>query len=174
VSALMSEDTMSLNLFDDIVVEARRTKVAGVEGDTTWFGQVDGEPLSAVTFVRVDGILQGSIRTARGVFSVEPVAGGPDYLIRQLNPSAPLPELPPLVPPQPPSRIESFRQPDEKVDESDVFDVLVHERPYRESFTWEQAAAEIRAGAGTHFDPEVVEAFVALGPERWAAGSESI
>ena len=57
---------------------------------------------------------------------------------------------------------------------ADVFDVLLHERPYKEAWTAGQAAAEIRAGAGTHFDPEVVEAFVALGPERWAAGSESI
>jgi len=149
VSALMSEDTMSLNLFDDIVVEARRTKVAGVEGDTTWFGQVDGEPLSAVTFVRVDGILQGSIRTARGVFSVEPVAGGPDYLIRQLNPSAPLPELPPLVPPQPPSRIESFRQPDEKVDESDVFEVLVlYTEAARREAGGDDAAVKARIALG--------------------------
>jgi putative nucleotidyltransferase with HDIG domain len=53
---------------------------------------------------------------------------------------------------------------------ADVFDVLVHERPYRESFTWEQAAAEIRAGAGTQFDPEVVRAFEDLGPTGWAVG----
>jgi putative two-component system response regulator len=52
---------------------------------------------------------------------------------------------------------------------ADVFDVLVHERPYRESFTWEQAAGEIRAGAGSQFDPEVVRAFEALGRAGWAA-----
>jgi putative two-component system response regulator len=57
---------------------------------------------------------------------------------------------------------------------ADVFDVLLHERPYKEAWTVGQAAAEIRAGAGTQFDPDVVEAFVALGPERWAAGSESV
>jgi putative nucleotidyltransferase with HDIG domain len=50
---------------------------------------------------------------------------------------------------------------------ADVFDVLVHERPYRESFTWEQAADEIRAGAGSQFDPGVVRAFEALGPTGW-------
>jgi putative nucleotidyltransferase with HDIG domain len=53
---------------------------------------------------------------------------------------------------------------------ADVFDVLVHERPYRDSFTWEQAAGEIRAGAGTQFDPEVVRAFDELGPAGWAVG----
>src|SRR4051794_8590009 len=51
---------------------------------------------------------------------------------------------------------------------ADVFDVLVHERPYRESFTWEQAAGEIRAGAGTQFDPEVVRVFDALGQSGWS------
>jgi putative nucleotidyltransferase with HDIG domain len=53
---------------------------------------------------------------------------------------------------------------------ADVFDVLVHERPYRDSFTWEQAAAEIRAGTGTQFDPDVVRAFEELGPAGWAVG----
>ncbi len=40
---------------------------------------------------------------------------------------------------------------------ADVFDVLVHERPYKESWTVEAAAEEIRRGAGTQFDPDVVE-----------------
>jgi HD-GYP domain-containing protein (c-di-GMP phosphodiesterase class II) len=47
---------------------------------------------------------------------------------------------------------------------ADVFDVLVHERPYKESWTVEAAAEEIRQGAGTQFDPEVVRAFDALDP----------
>jgi putative nucleotidyltransferase with HDIG domain len=50
---------------------------------------------------------------------------------------------------------------------ADVFDVLVHERPYKESWTVEAAADEIRRGAGTDFDPEVVQAFTRLGPEGW-------
>ena len=50
---------------------------------------------------------------------------------------------------------------------ADVFDVLVHERPYKESWTVEAAAEEIRRGAGTQFDPEVVKAFEALGEGAW-------
>jgi HD-GYP domain-containing protein (c-di-GMP phosphodiesterase class II) len=46
---------------------------------------------------------------------------------------------------------------------ADVFDVLVHERPYKESWTVEAAAEEIRRGAGTQFDPDVVRAFEELG-----------
>src|SRR4051794_38852293 len=52
---------------------------------------------------------------------------------------------------------------------ADVFDVLVHERPYKESWTVEAAAEEIRRGAGTQFDPEVVRAFEALGAGAWQA-----
>ena len=50
---------------------------------------------------------------------------------------------------------------------ADVFDVLVHERPYKESWTVEAAAEEIRRGAGTQFDPQVVDAFEALGATAW-------
>jgi putative nucleotidyltransferase with HDIG domain len=53
---------------------------------------------------------------------------------------------------------------------ADVFDVLMHERPYKDSWTPEAAAEEIRAGSGTQFCPRVVEAFEALAAERVAAG----
>jgi HD-GYP domain-containing protein (c-di-GMP phosphodiesterase class II) len=53
---------------------------------------------------------------------------------------------------------------------ADVFDVLMHERPYKESWTVEAAAEEIRGGAGTQFDPEVVRAFEAIGAGAWQAG----
>jgi putative nucleotidyltransferase with HDIG domain len=53
---------------------------------------------------------------------------------------------------------------------ADVFDVLVHERPYKEAWTVEDAAQEIRAGAGAQFDPDVVAAFDALGAGSWTAG----
>jgi putative nucleotidyltransferase with HDIG domain len=52
---------------------------------------------------------------------------------------------------------------------ADVFDVLVHERPYKESWTVEAAAEEIRRGAGTQFAPAAVEAFERLGPAVWRA-----
>jgi putative two-component system response regulator len=52
---------------------------------------------------------------------------------------------------------------------ADVFDVLVHERPYKDSWTVEAAVEEIRRGAGAQFAPAAVEAFEALGPAVWAA-----
>src|SRR5215208_6526051 len=50
---------------------------------------------------------------------------------------------------------------------ADVFDVLVHERPYKDSWSVEAAAEEIRTGAGTQFDAEIVQAFDELGPAAW-------
>jgi response regulator RpfG family c-di-GMP phosphodiesterase len=52
---------------------------------------------------------------------------------------------------------------------ADVFDILVHERPYKDAFSVEDAAEEIRGGAGSQFDPEIVEAFADLGPRVWLA-----
>jgi putative two-component system response regulator len=45
---------------------------------------------------------------------------------------------------------------------ADVFDALAHERPYKEAWPMDRALAEIERGAGTHFDPEVVRAFMTL------------
>ena len=45
---------------------------------------------------------------------------------------------------------------------ADTFDAMYSTRPYRTRMPLEQAAAEIRKGAGTQFDPAVVDAFNAL------------
>lgn len=43
---------------------------------------------------------------------------------------------------------------------ADVFDALTSRRPYKEPWPLEKAVDTIRSDSGTHFDPEVVEAFV--------------
>ncbi len=43
---------------------------------------------------------------------------------------------------------------------ADVFDALSHKRCYKEAWSIEDAFAEIQNSAGTHFDPEVVLAFM--------------
>jgi response regulator RpfG family c-di-GMP phosphodiesterase len=44
---------------------------------------------------------------------------------------------------------------------ADVFDALVSKRCYKEPFTFEKAISIIQEGSGNHFDPKVVEAFLA-------------
>ena len=45
---------------------------------------------------------------------------------------------------------------------ADVLDALTHARPYKRAWPLEEALAEIARGRGAHFDPEVVDACVAL------------
>jgi putative two-component system response regulator len=42
---------------------------------------------------------------------------------------------------------------------ADAYDILTHERPWKEQWTPAQARAELQRGAGTQFDPAVVAAF---------------
>jgi len=44
---------------------------------------------------------------------------------------------------------------------ADVYDALTSERPYKPAFDHEVARTLIRAQSGAHFDPDVVEAFLA-------------
>jgi putative nucleotidyltransferase with HDIG domain len=44
---------------------------------------------------------------------------------------------------------------------ADVFDALTHDRPYKAAWPAEQAIARIRRGSDTHFDPLIVDAFLA-------------
>lgn len=49
----------------------------------------------------------------------------------------------------------------------DVYDALTSDRPYRKAWSKAEAMAHIRLQAGIHFDPDVVEAFLArVGPTR--------
>ncbi len=44
----------------------------------------------------------------------------------------------------------------------DVYDAITSVRPYRQPMPPEEARATLKAGSGTHFDPTVVEAFLAM------------
>jgi len=48
----------------------------------------------------------------------------------------------------------------------DVFDALTSERSYRKALSREETIAELERGAGTQFDPVVLEAFLALAEAR--------
>ena len=48
---------------------------------------------------------------------------------------------------------------------ADVFDALTSKRPYKEPLSVEKSLAIIREGRGSHFDPDVVDAFFAIQDE---------
>jgi HD-GYP domain-containing protein (c-di-GMP phosphodiesterase class II) len=49
---------------------------------------------------------------------------------------------------------------------ADVWDALVSDRPYREGWVQDRARKVIVEGAGSHFDPRVVEAFLVVMAEN--------
>ncbi len=50
----------------------------------------------------------------------------------------------------------------------DVFDALTHDRPYRKALPWPEVSRLMRAGRGTHFEPRLLDIFLARLPEWWA------
>ncbi len=48
---------------------------------------------------------------------------------------------------------------------ADVYDALISSRIYKQPYTHEEAVAQIAQGSGTHFDPDVAEAFLAIQDE---------
>lgn len=64
---------------------------------------------------------------------------------------------------------------------ADVFDALTHPRPYKQAWPVEEAVEEIQGLRGRQFDPEVVDAFMALDPRGlvdlpgdWDAGGDPL
>jgi putative two-component system response regulator len=54
----------------------------------------------------------------------------------------------------------------------DVFDALTHDRPYKKAWPIDQALEEIKCQRGQHFDPEIVDQFLALPFEELAHSIE--
>lgn len=48
---------------------------------------------------------------------------------------------------------------------ADVFDALSMKRPYKDAWSLDRVVAHLQAGAGAHFDPRLVDAFVAILPQ---------
>jgi len=51
----------------------------------------------------------------------------------------------------------------------DTFDAMTSDRPYRRALSDAEAQAEIERGAGSQFDPRVVERFLAVDSQKWSA-----
>ncbi|WP_298445154.1 HD domain-containing phosphohydrolase [uncultured Ferrimonas sp.] len=48
---------------------------------------------------------------------------------------------------------------------SDVFDALTSDRPYKSAWSVDETMAQIQAGRGSHFDPNLVDIFLSLQPQ---------
>ena len=57
---------------------------------------------------------------------------------------------------------------------ADVFDALTQERPYKSAWSEADAVAEIERGAGSHFDPAVVRAFISSREGGDSAGEAAL
>lgn len=55
---------------------------------------------------------------------------------------------------------------------ADVYDALTSQRPYRSAASHHEAAIEILAQTGSHFDPAVVTTFMDIAPEEFRSISE--
>jgi peptidyl-Asp metalloendopeptidase len=97
-SALAAE-ILDIELTSGRVVRARLDRrETHRNGAQTWAGHIPGEPLSAVTLVASGGVLQGSVRLLDGAYSIEPAAGGPLHVVRQVDADATGADLEPIAP----------------------------------------------------------------------------
>jgi hypothetical protein len=90
-------DVLDLALTGGRVVRARLDRREfSRNGAQTWAGHIPGEPLSSVTLVVNGGVLQGSVRTLDGAYSIEPAEGGPLHVVRLVDTDAVGAELDPI------------------------------------------------------------------------------
>ena len=57
---------------------------------------------------------------------------------------------------------------------ADALDAMTCDRPYRPAMAVDEARRRIQQDAGTHFDPEVVRAFLRVEMEQWIASAHEI
>lgn len=57
---------------------------------------------------------------------------------------------------------------------ADTYDAMTTDRPYRKALSDSYAINEIKRCSGTQFDPEIVDAFFTIPPERWLRIKEDV
>ena len=57
---------------------------------------------------------------------------------------------------------------------ADALDAMISDRPYRKALPMAHAMEEIRRCAGTQFDPQIVEVFMAIPEQHWVELRENL
>lgn len=90
--------TLVLNLFDDVVVTARRERWEQRPGNNfSWLGKVDGVGDSQVTLVVENGVVAGTIRLRDAFYSVRSTSSG-SHVVYEIDPLAFPREASPVLP----------------------------------------------------------------------------
>ena len=92
---------LTLNLFDDAVLEAAIDVVTPTSSGYALWGRLTGSQVGSVTLVVNGDTVAGSVQTPSGTYEIRP-ARGPAHVIRQIDPSALPPEGEPIAPPSEP------------------------------------------------------------------------
>jgi hypothetical protein len=83
---VLDADTLTLNLFDDVIVTAVRDRVIDkVKGSTTWIGHVEGEDDSEVFLTIRGNTMSGNVQIGDKTYEIEP-KGNNQYDVTQVNP----------------------------------------------------------------------------------------
>ena len=77
LAGVMGEDTLILDLFDDLSLVAQRNVVRQKwEGPRSWVGKVPNEPNSEVSLIERDGVVAGTIRLGTRTFKIRNAGRG--------------------------------------------------------------------------------------------------
>ncbi|MBN1661913.1 MAG: fibronectin type III domain-containing protein [Anaerolineae bacterium] len=118
---------LTLNLFDDVVLDVARDGLESTGRGYVWWGHVEGVPLSQVILVVRGGRVTGNVVTPEAFYQVRH-AGNGWHLVRQVDQSA----FPPEAGPVPVDLTEPVDQPGmaaEMADDGSTIDVLVAYTP---------------------------------------------
>jgi hypothetical protein len=96
-----SPDRLTLNLFDDVCLVARKVASRSDPATGLWAGTIEGSPDSTVTLVIRGDALVGSVSSPPHSFQIQYYRDGV-HLVNQVDASKFPPEMPPSAPPTPP------------------------------------------------------------------------
>ncbi len=131
--------TLQLNLFDDVVLNARLVRSQRLDKGLSWVGKLEGEPVGDVVLVSYDGVLTGSIVWPGGAYRVHFDPQG-THVVEQIDGSQFSEDNDFVeVPPSPVTSKAAPDQPQVAFDDGSLIDVLVVYTP----------AARIAAGGTT-------------------------